>query len=40
VTLTPFCRHSSVALFIWPFVPRTWNLLLWTTLAASVNADK
>jgi len=34
------CGYIAGALFVWTLVPRDWTLPFWTTLAASVNAEK
>ena len=35
-----FCGYAAGALFVWSLVPREWALPFWTTLAASVNAER
>jgi len=34
------CGYIAGPLFIWTLVPRDWPLGFWTTLAATVNAEK
>jgi hypothetical protein len=34
------CGYIAGALFVWSLIPREWTLPFWTTLAASVNAEK
>ena len=34
------CGYFAGALFVWSLVPRDWELPLWTTVAATVDAEK
>jgi hypothetical protein len=34
------CGYIAGARFVWTLVPRDWTLPFWTTLAATVNAEK
>ncbi len=34
------CGYIAGALFVWSLIPREWTLPFWTTLAATVDAEK
>ena len=40
VPMGTLCGYVTGVLFVWSLVPHDWTLPFWTTLAATVNADK
>ena len=40
VPVGTFCGYVAGVLFVWTLVPHDWTLPFWTTLAATVNAEK